>query len=125
MNTQPAKVLEPAGRFAPRAPTTTIRLASICFPWFLARKPWRPRLVAHGDAAAAPYLWTGGFLLGTEFAPRLWKPALQGAEGDLIGPIREMADPHANLDAAAVAKVARAVVAIRAHFMPRRAKTFR
>jgi uncharacterized protein len=78
--------------------------------------------VAHGDAAAAPYLWAGGFLLRTKFAPRLWKPVLQGAEGDLIGPITEMADPHVNLDAAAVAKVARAVVAIRAHFMPRRAQ---
>lgn len=86
---------------------------------------WRPRLVAHGGAAAAPNLWAGGFLLGTKFAPRLWKPVLQGAEGDLIGPIREMADPRANLDAAAVAKVAKAVVAIRAHFMPRRAKSFR
>ncbi len=81
--------------------------------------------MAHGDAAAASYLWAGGFLLGTKFAPRLWKPVLQGAEGDLIGPIREMADPRANLDAAAVAKVAKAVVAIRAHLMPRRAKSFR
>lgn len=27
---------------------------------------WCPRLAAHGDAAAAPYLWAGGFLLATE-----------------------------------------------------------
>lgn len=33
----------------------------------------RPRLAAHGDAGAAPYQWGGGFLLGTKFAPRLWK----------------------------------------------------
>ncbi len=86
---------------------------------------WRPRLTAHGDPASAPYLSAGGFLLGTKFAPKLWKPVLLGEEGDLIGPIREMADTRANLDAAAVAKVAKAVVAIRAHFMPRRAKSFR
>ncbi|MEB3422105.1 UPF0149 family protein [Salipiger marinus] len=86
---------------------------------------WRPRLAARGDAAHAPYLWASGFLLATKFAPRLWQPILQGAESDLIGPIREMADPRANLNAPAVAKVAKAVIAIRAHFMPRRAKSFR
>lgn len=35
-----------------------------------------------------------------------------------------MSDPRANLDAAAVAKLVRAVVAIRTHFMPCRAKSF-
>jgi uncharacterized protein len=67
----------------------------------------------------------GGFLLGTRFAPRLWKPVFQETKGDPIGLIREMASPRANLDAAAVAKVAKAVVAIRAHFLPRKAKSFR
>lgn len=86
---------------------------------------WRPRLAAHSDAPPAPHLWAGGFLLATKFAPKLWKPVLRGAEGDLIAPIREMADPRANLDAVGVAGVAWAVVAIRAHFMPRRARSAR
>lgn len=64
-------------------------------------------------------------MLGTKFAPMLRKPVLQGADSNLIGPIREMTNPRANLEAAAVAKVARAVVAIRTHFMPRRAKSSR
>lgn len=85
---------------------------------------WRPRLAAHGDAAAAPYLWAGGFLLGTKFAPRLWQPILRGAEDDLMGPIRKMAEPGNNLDAAGAAAVASSVIGIRAHFMPRRAKSF-
>lgn len=36
-----------------------------------------------------------------------------------------MASPRPNLDAAAVAKVAKAVVAIRAHFLPRKETSFR
>ena len=84
---------------------------------------WRPRLRPRGDGTFDPFFWSTGFLLGTQSAPRLWRPVLHGANGDIIAPIRAMSGHKAILDNAGVDAVAKAVLAIRAHFMPRRAKS--
>lgn len=86
---------------------------------------WRPRLRPRGDGTFDPFFWSTGFLLGTQSAPRLWRPVLHGANGDIIAPIRAMSGHKAILDNAGVDAVAKAVLAIRAHFMPRRAKSHR
>lgn len=93
----------------------------------LAETPdaWRPRLAPRGDGAFDPFFWWTGFLAGTEFAPRIWRPVLHGKPetGDIIAPIRDMSEPGAILDQSGVIGVARTVVAIRTYFMPRRAKS--
>jgi uncharacterized protein len=93
----------------------------------LAETPdsWRPRLAPQGDGTFDPFFWWTGFLTGTDFAPKLWRPVLHGhpETGDIIAPIRNMSEAGAILDASGLANVAKAVVAIRAHFMPRRAKS--
>ncbi|MEX6509132.1 YecA family protein [Jiella sp. M17.18] len=92
----------------------------------LAETPakWRPHFVRRQDTRFNPFFWSTGFLLGTGFAPRLWRPVLQGHPdtGDIIAPIRKMADAKVLLDETEVAAIAKAVVAIRSHFMPKRAK---
>ncbi len=93
----------------------------------LAETPdtWRPRLARRGDGTFDPFFWCTGFLTGTDFASRLWRPVLHGhpETGDIIAPIRNMSEPGAVIDQSGLANVAKAVVAIRAHFMPRRAKS--
>lgn len=68
--------------------------------------------------------WRVGFLLGTDFAEKQWRPVIRGhaVTGDIIAPIRELSyatEPATTTDAAAVAE---ALVKIRGYFMPRRAK---
>ena len=93
----------------------------------LAETPdvWRPRLAPRDNGTFDPFFWWTGFLAGTDFAPRLWRPVLQGhlETGDIIAPIRDMSEPRAILDHTDVIGVASAVVAIRTYFMPRRAKS--
>lgn len=93
----------------------------------LAEAPdaWHPRLTPRDDGTFDPLFWWTGFLAGTDFAPRIWRPVLQGhpETGDIIAPIRDMSDPRAILDQPGVLRVAKAVVAIRTYFMPRRAKS--
>ena len=92
----------------------------------LAETParWHPRFVRRKDARFDPFFWSTGFLLGTGFAPRLWRPVLQGHPdtGDIIAPIRITADAKVLLNETEVAAVIKAVVAIRSHFMPKRTK---
>lgn len=92
----------------------------------LAETPetWRPRFARRNDGSFDAFEWSTAFLLATGFAPRLWRPVLHGhaATGDIIAPIRETTDADSRLDDKGVADIARAVVAIRLYFMPRRAK---
>ena len=75
----------------------------------LAETParWHPRFVRREDARFDPFFWSTGFLLGTGFAPRLWRPALQGHPdtGDIIAPIRITADAKVLLNETEVAAV--------------------
>lgn len=93
----------------------------------LAEAPdaWRPRLTPKDDGTFDPFFWWTGFLAGTNFAPRIWRPVLHGEPetGDIIAPIRNMSEPRAILDQTGVLGLAKAVVAIRTYFMPRRAKS--
>lgn len=64
--------------------------------------------------------WRVGFLLGTDFAEKQWRPVIRGhaGTGDIIAPIRELSyatAPATTTDAAAVAE---ALVKIRGYFMP-------
>jgi len=93
----------------------------------LAETPdvWRLRLAPRDNGTFDPLFWWTGFLAGTDFAPRLWRRVILGhlETGDIIAPIRDMSEPRAILDHTDVIGVASAVVAIRTHFMPRRAKS--
>jgi uncharacterized protein len=93
----------------------------------LAETPdaWRPRLAPRDKGAFDPFFWWIGFLAGTDFAPRIWRPVLHGQPetGDIIALIRNMSEPRTILDQNGVIGVAKAVVAIRTYFMPRRAKS--
>lgn len=95
----------------------------------LAETPqiWRPRLTRRMDGTFDTFAWSTAFLLATGYAPRLWRPVLQGhpRTGDIIAPIREATTADPRLDEAGVAAIARAVVAIRSHFMPNRVKAAR
>lgn len=68
--------------------------------------------------------WDACFLMGTGFAPKLWRPVVRGhaITGDIIAPIRKLGEtkgPATHEDAAAVAE---ALVNIRSYFMAKRAK---
>lgn len=93
----------------------------------LAETPddWRPGLAPRDDGTFYPLFWWIGFLAGTDFAPRIWRPVLHGQPetGDIISPIRNMSEPSAVLTQTDILGVAKAVVAIRTYFMPRRVKS--
>ncbi|MDN2584330.1 UPF0149 family protein [Aquibium sp. ELW1220] len=95
----------------------------------LAETPqtWRPRLARRKDGTFDAFAWSTAFLLATGSAQRLWRPVLHGppSTGDIIAPIREATTADPRLDEAGVAAIARAVVAIRSHFMPNRVKAAR
>jgi len=95
----------------------------------LAETPefWRPRFARREDGTFDAFEWSTAFLLATGFAPRLWRPVLRGqaATGDIIAPIRETTGVNSRLDEADIAAVAKAVVAIRSYFMPRRVRAAR
>ncbi|WP_448955022.1 UPF0149 family protein [Labrys neptuniae] len=90
----------------------------------LAETPeaWRPRFAQRKDGTFDPSDWSTAFLIATGFASSLWRPVLRGhaKTGDIIAPIRVMTDRGSRLDDEAVAAIARAVVAIRSYFMPKR-----
>ncbi|MFW8642238.1 UPF0149 family protein [Rhizobium beringeri] len=54
---------------------------------------YRPRF-SHITYSHDSFDWHTGFLLGTEFAPRLWSPVIRGhaVTGDIIAPIRALCD---------------------------------
>ncbi|MDN2584275.1 hypothetical protein N1F91_30295, partial [Aquibium sp. ELW1220] len=58
---------------------------------------------------------------------RPWRPVLYGhsSTGDIIAPIRDTTTADSRLDEESAADIARAIVAIRSHFMPNRARTAR
>lgn len=95
----------------------------------LAETPetWRPRFARRKDGTFDAFEWSTAFLLATGHAPRLWRPVLHGhaKTGDIIAPIRDTTDPYSRLDDKGVAAIARAVVAIRSYFMPKRVKAAR
>jgi len=92
----------------------------------LAETPeaWRPRFAQRKDSTFDPFEWSTAFLLATGFAPSLWRPVLRGhaKTGDIIAPIRDTTGVNSRLNDAGVAAVAKAVVAIRSYFMPKRVK---
>lgn len=94
---------------------------SLCLSDFPAS--FRPRFEQRSSGTWDGVLWMGGFLTATSFAPRLWSPVISGHEstGDIIAPIRSLASTLHATDADFKA-VGTAVVGIRKHFMPRRAK---
>ena len=57
-------------------------------PWRTCRRDGVPALFGGRMHASVPFFWSTGFLLGTGFAPRLWRPVLQGnsGTGDIIAP---------------------------------------
>ena len=71
-----------------------------------------------------PFDWDLCFLLGTGYAPKLWKPVLQGhaVTGDIIAPIRKLGEVKHKATRKDAADVADALVNIRSYFMPKRAK---
>ncbi|WP_287340116.1 UPF0149 family protein [Mesorhizobium sp.] len=85
---------------------------------------WRPRFARRNDGSFDPFHWSTAFLLATGYATRLWRPVLRGhaATGDIIAPIRDTTGVNSRLDDAGVATVAKAIVAIRSYFMPKRVK---
>ncbi|RWL92185.1 MAG: hypothetical protein EOR68_27070 [Mesorhizobium sp.] len=93
----------------------------------LAETPetWRPRFAQRKDGTFDAFEWSTAFLLATGHAPRLWRPVLHShaKTGDIIAPIRDTTDSR--LDDEGIAAIARAVVAIRSYFMPKRAKAAR
>jgi len=97
---------------------------SLCLSDFPAS--FRPRFEQRSSGTCDGVLWMGGFLTATSFAPRLWDPVISGHDStsNLIGPIRSLASTlHAS--EADFKAVGTAIVAIRQHFMPRRAKAVR
>lgn len=95
----------------------------------LAETPqtWRPRLARRKDGTFDAFAWSTAFLLATGYAQRLWRPVLHGhpSTGDIIAPIRDTTTADSRLDEESAAAIARAVVAIRSHFMPNRARAAR
>ncbi|RVL45400.1 YecA family protein, partial [Sinorhizobium meliloti] len=87
-------------------------------------KDHRPRFTRIDDQTFDAMDWDVCFLMGTGFAPKLWRPVVRGhaVTGDIIAPIRKLSEtkgPATHKDAAAVAE---ALVNIRSYFMPKRAK---
>ncbi|WLE00802.1 UPF0149 family protein (plasmid) [Agrobacterium leguminum] len=87
-------------------------------------KEFRPRfnkLDAHSYDGAE---WYRGFLIGTRFAERTWRPVLRGdpITGDIIAPIRARAYATTNALTVELVLIADAISKIRDYFMPRRAK---
>ncbi|RWF76656.1 MAG: hypothetical protein EOS26_11685 [Mesorhizobium sp.] len=85
---------------------------------------WRPRFARRNDGSFDTFHWSTAFLLATGNATRLWRPVPRGhaATGDIIAPIRDTTGVNSRLDDAGVATVAKAIVAIRSCFMPKRVK---
>lgn len=83
---------------------------------------YRPRFEPNGDGTSDGLNWVAGFFTAAEHAPRLWQPMLSGhpETGNLIAPIRAAVRPKSTADD--VRGVARAVLDIRDHFMPRRVR---
>ena len=87
-------------------------------------KDHRPRFTKIDDQSFDPFDWDLCLLLGTRYAPKLWQPVLRGhaVTGDIVAPIRKLGEAKRNATRQDAAKVAEALVNIRAYFMPRRAK---
>ncbi|WOS64769.1 UPF0149 family protein [Sinorhizobium fredii] len=87
-------------------------------------KDHRPRFTRIDDLTFDAMDWDVCFLIGTGFAPKLWRPVIRGhaVTCDIIAPIRKLSEtkgPTTHEDAATVAE---ALVNIRSYFMPKRAK---
>lgn len=81
---------------------------------------YRPRF-SHITYSHDSFDWHTGFLLGTEFAPRLWNPVIRGhaVTGDIIAPIRALCDAQNITPPAEIIQIAAAVIKIRDYLMPR------
>jgi uncharacterized protein len=92
----------------------------------LAERPktHRPRFKDMGDKTYDRCDWSSGFLMGTDFAEKQWRPVIRGhaVTGDIIAPIRALSYANKPIPDADVVAVAEAIVQIRSYFMPRRAK---
>lgn len=84
---------------------------------------YRPRF-SHITNSHDSFDWHTGFLLATEFAPRLWNPVIRGhaVTGDIIAPIRALCDAKKVTPPAELIQIAGAVIKIRDYFMPRRSR---
>lgn len=82
-------------------------------------KDHRPRFTKIDDQTFDPFDWDLRFLLGTRYAPKLSQPVLRGhaVSGDIVEPIRKLGEAEGNATRQDAAKVAEALVHIRAYFM--------
>ena len=87
-------------------------------------KAHRPRFTRIDDQTFDIFDWNLCFLLGTGYAPKLWRPVLQGhaVTGDIIAPIRKLGEGKRKATHQDAAAVAKALVNIRTYFMPKRVK---
>jgi len=86
---------------------------------------YRPRFLTRDDGTWDGHQWVVGFFAGASHAPRLWKPMLNGHRetGNPIAPIRGAIRLRSSADD--LRDVAKAVLAIRDYFMPRRVQDAR
>lgn len=87
-------------------------------------KEFRPRFKKIDAHSYDSLEWHTGFLIGTKFADRTWRPVLRGDPntGDIIAPIRALAYKKTPTLTVELIPIADAVSKIRDYFMPRRAK---
>jgi uncharacterized protein len=86
---------------------------------------YRPRFLLRDEGRADGHPWVAGFFAGASHAPRLWKPMLNGLPetGNLIAPIRAAIRWRSTPED--IKDIAKAVLAIRDHFMPLRVRAAR
>jgi uncharacterized protein len=92
----------------------------------LAEQPnrHRPRFKEVGGQTFDSSDWSSGFLMGTDFAAKQWRPVIRGhaVTGDIIAPIRALSYATKPISDRDVIAITEAIVNIRSYFMPRRAK---
>jgi len=87
-------------------------------------KDHRPRFTRIDDLTFDAMDWDVCFLIGTAFAPKLWRPVIRGyaVTGDIIAAIRKLSETRGSATHEDAAAVGEALVKIRSYFMPKRAK---